>query len=814
MGKQSKKKGRWSGKKKRNSNNSSSASTIINDESSASGHTSLVQKLRHGDVRVRHGVLAAIASTLFDPSLLSSRQTKKSQSGKKNENGTITMELIQVIAQRIMDDDIPSATCAVGCLGNYILFGRADALDGNDEELNRIETTLTPILLSRMTKTGTILPSLAQQATEKLASNASANVNPLVLKSMEEWSLLSQCLEALCSLVEQSASNTSSSSLLYHQRDDFLSTILSTWTLSVHALTTLHSTMANLNKTTAPNTFWTSMASLEDQRNSISNVMVYASRTLHAACDDNPTLVSKLLQPPSNSTLQEIGAALDNNVLPPLGRLHCSGLTFICGQLAPPPNANAELMKLIETKILPLLMESTNYRVDIAKALQNQIHIYETQMKSERTDEALEKSAIRASEQRKEKAKDIAKRQKPIRAEKKAEKKKAREEARNANSNAVQMDDDDDDDDKKDGEEKEEEENVQDPYEEIRDKHNKAVTSWKRACLPLKLSIEIIANMCVPSSEPNFEDEGSAGIFEKPMILSKEDEALLNMIVSKGVPDHVLKIFECILVSLGGTDNSKVTPAVVDEDLSEIVSKCGICLGNMVCNLTTWKIDEVASASVWKGLCECLASIQSNPPMQEHGGEKQRQEVDWLVYTSTMGAVLTVMVAFLRFRPSLVKSVDENILNSMLSQAIIETPIALRTSESTNAKTANLTILDSQRDAIAILSILCSEPHQDVINMKICDALLTILQRSNSSSVGIMSEVLNALMRMYSADADEPDNHEDVFRNKNVLGAFQKSVPIMKRKIREEEGRSNHDDVEIWNETIFNATRFIKYKQY
>ena len=811
MGKQSKKKGRYGGKKKRNNNKSSSASHSINDTSFESGSTSLIQKLRHGDVRVRHGVLAAIASTLFDPSLLSSGNSKKSQSQKKNENGTITMELIQVIAQRIMDDDVSSATCAVGCLGNYILFGQADALDGNDEGLNSIETTLTPILLSRMTKTGTLLPSLAQQATEKLASNASANVSPLVLKSMEQWSLLSQCLEALCSLVEQSASNTSSSSLLYHQRDNFLSIILSTWTLSVHALTTLHSSRTTLNESTTPNTFWTSMATQEDQRNSISNVMVYASRTLHAACDDNPTLVAKLLQPPSNATLQEIGAALDNNVLPPLGRLHCSGLIFICGQLAPSPDANAELMKLVELKILPLLMELTNYRVDIAQALQSQIHFYESKIKSERLDEALEKTAIRASGQRKEKAKDIARRQKQIKEEKKAIAKKAREEAIEKVCNGTEMIDDEDEDLKADGG-KEEEENNHDPYEEIRDKHDKAVTAWKKACLPLKLSIEIIANMCVPTSHLSFQDEGYGGIIEKPMKLSKEDEALLNMIISKGVPDHILTIFECIIVSLRGTESTGVRPAVVLEDLSEIVSKCGICLGNMVCNLNTWKIDEVSSVSVWKGLCECLASIQSKPPLQDDDGEKYR-EVDWLVYTSTMGAVLTVMVAFLRFRPSVVKFVDENILNSMLSQAMIETPMTLRTSESTNAKSAKLTILDSQRDAIAILNILCSEPHHDAINMKVCDALLTILQRSHSTSLGIMSEVLNALMRMYSADADEPDNHEDVFRNKNVLGAFQKSVPVMKRKIREEDGRSSQDDVEVWNETIFNATRFIKYKQ-
>ena len=42
----------------------------------------------------------------------------------------VTMELIQVVLERVMDEDMPYAMCAAGCLGNFILFGDYNNSDG------------------------------------------------------------------------------------------------------------------------------------------------------------------------------------------------------------------------------------------------------------------------------------------------------------------------------------------------------------------------------------------------------------------------------------------------------------------------------------------------------------------------------------------------------------------------------------------------------------------------------------------------------------------------------------------------------------
>lgn len=89
------------------------------------------------------------------------------------------------------------------------------------------------------------------------------------------------------------------------------------------------------------------------------------------------------------------------------------------------------------------------------------------------------------------------------------------------------------------------------------------------------------------------------------------------------------------------------------------------------------------------------------------------------------------------------------------------------------------------------------------------------MERSNVTTTDVMCEVLNALMDMYSSDEGDANNHESVFRTKGVLGVFEKSVPILKSKIRVDERNEmcNPEEVEFWKETAMNATRFIKYKK-
>jgi hypothetical protein len=70
-------------------------------------------------------------------------------------------------------------------------------------------------------------------------------------------------------------------------------------------------------------------------------------------------------------------------------------------------------------------------------------------------------------------------------------------------------------------------------------------------------------------------------------------------------------------------------------------------------------------------------------------------------------------------------------------------------------------------------------------------------------------------MDMYSADEEDANNHEAVFRSKGVLNIFEKTVPILKEKIRADESKGNasYEEVEFLKEIGLNATRFIRYKK-
>ena len=162
----------------------------------------------------------------------------------------------------------------------------------------------------------------------------------------------------------------------------------------------------------------------------------------------------------------------------------------------------------------------------------------------------------------------------------------------------------------------------------------------------------------------------------------------------------------------------------------------------------------------------------------------------------------------IKFRPFLVKCVNEEDLDLILSFVLAE-----YTARNNSTDDASV-ISDIQKDAVGMLGILCSQPHPVQVNEKICDVFLGGMMRP-SATTAVLSEILNALMDMYSADEGDPNNHEGVFRSKGVLGGFQKIVPVLKRKIKEDEKKdgANPEDIEFSKETVLNATRFIRYKK-
>ena len=103
-----------------------------------------------------------------------------------------------------------------------------------------------------------------------------------------------------------------------------------------------------------------------------------------------------------------------------------------------------------------------------------------------------------------------------------------------------------------------------------------------------------------------------------------------------------------------------------------------------------------------------------------------------------------------------------------------------------------------------MLGVLCSkEEHPEGINRKVG----TVLTGLTSKKASVQHEALNALMDIYG----DEEKHPSVFKDLNVLGHFQKTLPGFKRSIQADRADASREEVEQWKETALNASRFIQY---
>ena len=852
MGKQRRKKSnnRKKGPNNLNKNNrgTSSHQNPNSDDSntnSSTGSTSLINKIRHGDVRVRHGALSALSSSIFAPETL-------------HKSRVIKMELIQAVAERIMDDDVPCSLCAVGCIANYILFQETtknnEATQNMQEALfdaNKVETILTPILLTKMNKAcdeiklihedmvKVVLNELnnkikadnsQSKKKKKVSFQSSINMDQDVdmkkikenecssiissqtlkkiqqrtRKIMDQYSLLSLSLHAFCGLVEIFTTNDASSSLLHHESEKFLSTtmrsliISNEMILSITEATTIDiTTMNDVNQKSAT-LVNKSIANSESKCDIISDVSVYAARTIHSSSDDNPEFIKKILS--KKEFWDAISSSVSNGNLPTMSRLHMAGLIVASRQIAIDENklSSFNIDEIITNQIFPLLSQCTMYSTDIAQALCQQVLLMESKLQKERDDEKLESNIIKIVDDKKESARLIARRQKEMKALAEANKDDAMEDVGTAARKKKKSEPADDDVDMN-----------SKTVKDTEDKYDKAVTAWKNACLPLKMAVEVIANLCsgeqggdeddfYENMDEYWDSDNEHDVASSQHAIQKQNAETIEMfhkVTRHGIPDRVLSVFGCVILSLLGPQKDQL-PKVALDDLLEILSKCSICLGNVVCNLDGWKSNDADLQVIWKEFFQCLRSSIN--------GEVRIANMQ--LPCQAIAALFDAMMSFLRFRPSLIKCVDESDLRLILSF------VSMDMSSKDISQQDSDSIIDIQKDAIGLLGLLCSEPHSDSINDNICTTFLTVLSKYHTLSAAVISELLNVLMDIYSADEGDANNHEIIFRKNKVLETFEKCIPILKRKIREE-SQANPTDASVWKEVALNSSRFVKYKK-
>ena len=348
----------------------------------------------------------------------------------------------------------------------------------------------------------------------------------------------------------------------------------------------------------------------------------------------------------------------------------------------------------------------------------------------------------------------------------------------NKDTDDIANDDNDDmvEDDKDGSEYKEQSEN------DARTKLEEAREGWyDKLILPLQLALEVTANLTsvMPQLEASMhsdtnddgdnmmdlDDDIQWGAKEEaalmaghgqhqgtsPQLLSSTDGALVESIVKVDIPSHLLSLMDRLcLIPL---DES--IPEEARDDLQDIPSKCGTCLVNSL-----GECFSISTDNVFAVLRSSLEASQSNKN------------------------VAAAMAVALRSKSDYRRQVKPTNVDYLLNCASMSKTI--------------------QCEAIEMLGLLCSkEEHPEGINRKVG----TVLTGLTSKNASVQHEALDSLMDIYG----DEEKHPSVFKDLNVLGHFQKTLPGLKQSIQADRVDTPREEVERWKETALNASRFIQY---
>ncbi|KAL7540799.1 hypothetical protein ACHAXR_011193 [Thalassiosira sp. AJA248-18] len=327
----------------------------------------IIKKVRHGDPRVRHAALVALAGTLYDSAALTSAASKKKKSMSGNAKNAAASSsssaaaeannptLLRALSEKILDGDAPCAITAVGCLSNYVTFycssdGNGDGGD-DDDEMEITSDVMVPILLKRVetslgaiTALGNQIMASAAAAAAKAgvagatagASNTTATskkptnkkkddnnkspIEKLWPSFTEQWSLLSLTLLTLAGLIEncpRAFQRMGGGATVFGQ-------LLGVLPLAGKSMEYCNSNMQQQQQTTPKKD--------GDEKGGgevILDAATNASRALHSLLDDNTELISSLGGGGSSATLlsatSELTAIIQNVKFCNMTRLHACG---------------------------------------------------------------------------------------------------------------------------------------------------------------------------------------------------------------------------------------------------------------------------------------------------------------------------------------------------------------------------------------------------------------------------------------------------------------------------------------------------------
>lgn len=724
----------------------------------------ILQRLRHADAKTRQAALAALLHTRFHPDTLNT----SSGSGKPPSSSlSSSTELLQAVRDQVCNSDLHCSIAATSCLGNYLAFSSVEEDTASAGWLIIFLIRLQECLGQIKTLDGTLL-LLWLELTEKctyclvhLLENNPAALDRLMTAPQQQLHGAESLHTTLTQLLQRSQLHHVNQTPLSHQIQG---------TGSVAAAVASNS---NNNVTSAAATF---PASLTAAWNSIQTL---AARCLHSVWDDNENLVLPYLSKGGAATGETLEVVrtiiLSQRGLPSVAALHCIGawmaawLILLVGvdkQQQQPVGSYVKAVMDDDSQVVPrsmlLLRQAvTLWDVSGIRPFVDKLKPAESEYKAEQADDELEQEILKVQNQKKEPTRLIARRLKQQKTENDVA-------AMEDGGNGTKYGGD----------------------KVTKDRRDKAAlwdevqADWQEAVRPVQLAVEILVNLTsAQQATSNDDDDDVIMEQDNSMALTIPKELAAKLLESQ-LPDSVYKFFGQLSDWFNNFANDDI-PTTVLESLSDLLCKAAISLRHCLSNLPGWQDTANACFVPWSVLKRAAAI--SNDGVQE--------------------AVTSTMVVALRCRSCVRTQIDDVDFNDLLT--------LLSTASATSSPVV-------ARDAITMLGILCSDgAHSVQVNERVCQALVQVSASPPAGTVAngsqqyptamVLAEALSVLMDIYGED----DCHPTVFGSLDVLGHFQRTLPLLKQKIAVEQLTKNRstEEIEQWKETAMNAARFIQYKK-
>ena len=432
-------------------------------------------------------------------------------------------------------------------------------------------------------------------------------------------------------------------------------------------------------------------------------------------------------------------------------------------------------------------------------------------------DDKLERDIVRKQNQKRESAREIARRQKnqerPVDHIRDLNQQVARKVAASASAGAAEVDIDDkemedvhEQQGEEEGDSKKEDEYVRPP--DGQQAMEDALRDWNSLLDPFELALEVSANLvsCLIPKDENDEDGDEMMMMtdnhqqHRSMSVSPVlERSIQTLLVQGNLSNRLLKLLQqvCTLKStlLANTTSQAAAGGVgLLEDLDNITSKVSACVVNCILSHSL-QVGSNGGDSNTTTIVDPNQFWQNLKPYIRNDG------------TSSILAVAVQHSP--RLRQVLISS----------SSSSFELDFLLGELDS-GAQTPNDVTRKMQRDIVTMLASSIGpavSTGPDAVTVpseivtKIASSFLRVLQY-DSSSVDVACEVLNALMDIFSED----DLYDDIFRKLNVLMHFENGLANCMQSLQQGQQRSDEQSMDMDEEqedVLFNAQRFVEYKQ-